>query len=377
MIVKQEIIVIDQTIREGMQHRGLMFSLSERKKILAFQESIGVDVSQIAYPSAHPSEMEIARYLSKECKRRNYKIRVACHGRAIVKDIEIMAGLGIKDFHLHSGVNERMIKRLGVSSVYDSLKHTVEYIKLKCPCGNIKVSLLDIGNTDKTLLKECAQFLAEDLRVDILALPDTSGIISPYIFYETVKYISKVIAKTNTMIAVHCHNDLGMSSANTIMGIIAGARVVEVSAMGIGERNGIGDIFLVGKCLKQEGFSSNLQIENIDTFRDYYEYVNHLYEKKLGDSYLTYNTPFWGEAVRTHVAGTHGCFEYGVNAQADFCINVLCGKNLLKKFLDSNGISYSEVLLKPLVQKVKDESVSLGRSLSKKEVIRLINSTRV
>ncbi len=91
---KQNIIVIDQTIREGMQHRGLMFSLNERKKLLEFQETIGVDVSQVAYPPAHSSEMEIIKLLWEESKGNNYKIRIAGHGRAVVDDIKLMAKLG-------------------------------------------------------------------------------------------------------------------------------------------------------------------------------------------------------------------------------------------------------------------------------------------
>lgn len=371
---KQNIIVIDQTIREGMQHRGLMFSLNERKKILEFQETIGVDVSQVAYPPAHSSEMEIVGLLSEECKNKNYRIRIAGHGRAVIDDIKLMAQLGIKDFHLHSGVNNEMLKRLGISCVYDSLKDTVQFIKNISSNWVVKVSLLDIGNTDRELLKECGRYLAHELGVDVLALPDTSGIMPPNQFHETVSSIAKIISGSDTKIAVHCHNDFGMSTANTLMGVIAGARVIEVSAMGIGERNGIGDIFLAGKLLEQQGFSLNLQVDNLKAFKAYYEYLDSLYQIKLGESLLGYNTPFWGDSIKTHVAGTHGCFEYGIDSEMEYCINVLCGKNLLKKFLESNSIPYKKENLKQLVQLVKDESVALGRSLNKKEIVRLVNS---
>jgi len=115
-----------------------------------------------------------------------------------------------------------------------------------------------------------------------------------------------------------------------------------------------------------------MSLLNVLRNTEFSPFLNYLYKKKLGDSFLGYNTPFWGNATRTHVAGTHGCFGYGLESEMEFYINVLCGKNLLKKYLNSNNVSYKESQLKELVELVKSESVSLGRALNKQEIINLI-----
>jgi len=146
---------------------------------------------------------------------------------------------------------------------------------------------------------------------------------------------------------------------------------VEVSALGIGERNGIGDLFIVGNHLKKQGYSLNLKTENIEMFRSYYEYVDDLCFQKTGIHLLHYNTPFFGDSVHTHVAGTHGLTPFGKRGKEDFFLNVLCGKHLVKKFMKKNGIDFHENDLPEIVSKIKKYSVKKGRCLSVKEIKRL------
>jgi 2-isopropylmalate synthase len=165
---------------------------------------------------------------------------------------------------------------------------------------------------------------------------------------------------------------MGMASANTLMGVAAGASVVELSALGIGERNGIGDLFLVGRHLQEKGFDLNLKTEREDLFREYYEYVDTVYFEQTGLHLLDYRTPFFGEGVRTHVAGTHGATDYGVLKEGDYYLNVLCGKHLVRKFLARHSISCDPSHLPQLVEQVKTASVEVGRSLTPEEVRTLL-----
>jgi len=131
------------------------------------------------------------------------------------------------------------------------------------------VSLLDVGKTEKQLLKKLASFLINDLEVDILTLPDTSGVMMPMHYYDLISDSCKANPHGKTRIGVHCHNDLGMANSNSIMGVLGGASAIEVSAFGIGERNGIGDLFIVGRVLKREGFRIKLNIENVALFKNH------------------------------------------------------------------------------------------------------------
>jgi len=337
-------------------------------KIIQFQEALGVDISQVAYPPAHESETENLVRIASAVREREYKIRIAGLCRSMLEDAKRMVGSGVTDFHLHTAVTQEMLKRQDIGIIFDALKQTVALIRSEVETACINVSILDIGKTEIGILEKCADFLINNLKIDILCLPDTSGIMAPNRLHERILHISRLAANSTTRIGVHCHNDLGMASANTIMGVLAGASFIDVTVLGIGERNGIGDIFIVGKILKDQGYDLNLKTGQIELFQKYYEYVNKLCEKKTGLSVLNYNTPFFGEAIKTHVAGTHGIAEFGVMSEKKYYLNVLCGKHLVRQYLDMHAITCDEKYLKEIVAKIKEKSVQTGRCVTKKEV---------
>ena len=212
----------------------------------------------------------------------------------------------------------------------------------------------------------------DELDVDVLALPDTSGIMAPNLFFDNVKSITRMTKDKRTRIGVHCHNDMGMATANTIMGVAAGASVVQATALGVGERNGIGDIYLVGKCLKDQGYRLNIKTENIDLFKQYYQFINDLCKKKAGMDIMNYNTPVFGDSGKAHVAGTHGIAKYGRATDETYYLNVLCGKHLVKKYLDMNSINYNAERIEEIVSKIKNKSVEMSRAVSKDEVLDIV-----
>jgi 2-isopropylmalate synthase len=369
---ERKITVVDQTLREGMQFRGLVFSLAERKKIVDFQEKLGVDISQAGYPPAHISEVESIKELSNYTKKNNYKIRIAGLCRSVKSDVDFMIQANIRDFHLHSIITPQSLSKRDPGKIFHSLSETIDFIRSEKGSSTIGISLLDVGKTDPTLLKECSVFLSKELSVNIISLPDTSGILSPDIFAQKVKSIYNEIER-DTKLGIHCHNDMGFASANTVMGILNGGDVIEVSALGIGERNGIGDLFVVGKTLKDKGFGINLLTDKLDIFNKYYEYVNEICLRKTGYQLLQYNTPFFGDGMKTHVAGTHGDQNFGHLKEEAFYINLLCGKSLVKKMLTKNNIEFADKDLKRIVQKIKDSSALNERSLSIDEIINIVN----
>ena len=374
-IDKKDILVVDQTIREGMQHRGLMFTYEERMKIIDFQNQLNVDISAAAYPPAHETERDILYKIHKQCIENAYRLKPAGHCRALLDDVKFLIESGIRQFHLHSGISKDLIGKFGEKKIFSNLIDAIEYIRKNSKTPVIEVSLLDVGKTDRPLLKKLASYLINDLEVDILTLPDTSGIMQPMNYYDVVSDICNLNAHGKTQISVHCHNDLGMAVSNTIMGVLAGASVIEVSAFGIGERNGIGDLFIVGKVLNQEGFRSKLDIWNVALFNAYYTYVNELYLNKIGEPILTFNTPFFGASAVSHVAGTHGIGEYGINGRKEetkYYFNVLTGKNNLKKFSKLNGFDIEDDIARASVKEIKDFSAKMQRCLHEDEVITII-----
>ncbi len=349
-----------------------MFSPEERTTILEFQEALGVDITQVGYPPAHTSESECVKNLFAEAKKRAFKIHVTGLCRALAEDVRPMIKSGLNDFHLHTVFTEETLKQRSLDSIYQFLGDTIRLIRSKTLNACIEISLIDVGKTDPNLLKECSAFLINQLKVDIITLPDTSGIMAPNQIVDTVKPIVKLAKGTNTKISVHCHNDMGMASANTIMGVAAGAEVIQVSALGIGERNGLGDIFVVSRSLKEQGYQLNVKTEDIKLFQKYYEYIDDLCWKKSNFRLMNYNTPLFGQSMKTHVAGTHGTGKYGLDSEEDFYLNVLCGRHLVKKYLKLNEITYDKNRIDEIVTRTKNKSVKLNRSLSKEEMLDVV-----
>jgi len=369
---QHEIIICDQTIREGMQYRGVVFTYAERLKILGFQESLGVDISQVAYPPAHKTEREILHRLIHEAAEQKFRIRIAGLGRALMEDVDQMAKAGANEIHVHAVMGNKSTDNLDVNRFVTPLENVIHHVRSTIRDARISVSILDIGRTDPETLGKCVKMLSRDLHVNTITLPDTSGIMAPNLLYDRIRDVVFSVKDSGTKIGVHCHNDMGMATANTVVGAIAGASVVEVTALGIGERNGIGDLFLVGKTLKDQGYRINLAVDKLEQFNKYYSYINQLIRQKTGQDILDYNTPFFGKSMQTHVAGTHGATSYGLDQGELWLLNVLCGKHLVRKFLEKNRIPYPEQLLSKIVDEIKNKSAFWGRCLSKTDVVQII-----
>ena len=362
------LIVIDETLREGMQYQGLMFSADQRTAILDFQEALGIDICQAGYPPAHEQEAQIIQNLAAHARNSGYRIRVAGMGRAVKKDVDCLIQTRVRDFHLHLHIPSDADPAERAGRLKD-LGDLAAYLRGKVANAVISAAMLDIGKSDTRLLEEAVTCCARH-GIDIISLPDTSGIMAPG---QVEQVISHLIPLAGTsLIAVHCHNDMGLASANTICGIQAGGRVIEAAVLGLGERNGIADLFTTLKTLKDQGVPTRVNIDDHETFLAYYQYVDAIVQEQLGRAKLTPDTPFFGSAVRTHVAGTHADGQFGSREETRFYLNSLCGRGLVKKYLAEHHIRVPADLLDTLTRSVKTESIRLNRRLTLEEVKKII-----
>jgi 2-isopropylmalate synthase len=361
----RKILVVDQTLREGMQYQGLVFSLEQRIKILEFQEALGIDICQAGYPSAHPMEADIVAKVAAHAKTNNFRIRTAALGRAYLPDAKILCDTGIDDPHFHLHVKNTVTQE-NLTRLFRDLAATVDMVRDRLPEAVISIAMLDIGKTDLDLLKQSALFVTQKLKIDILSLPDTSGILAPNQLYDSIKNLSDTLPSAK--ISVHCHNDMGMASANSIMGILAGASVLEVACLGIGERNGIGDLFTTAKLLKAQGMAIGVDTDNTKLFQTYYGFLDAIVREQTGHGLIGCSTPVFGEAVKTHVAGTHAGGEFGTLAQEKFYLNLLCGQALVQKYLDHENIVHDKKKLQQITAAVKTQSITRERRLTRDEI---------
>ncbi len=238
------VIIFDTTLRDGEQSPGATLSSAEKLEIARQLSSLGVDVIEAGFPAASPDDLQAVQRIAQEVGTEDGPI-ITGLARAVEKDIRT-AWEGVKfaqkpRIHTFLGTSPEHLEMLRINQE-DGLDRVRKAVTLaKSLCDDVEFSPMDAGRTDmEYLIRVCA--LAVECGATTLNIPDTVGYVTPTEWKETIETL---ISETpgagpgsGVIWSVHCHNDLGMATANTLAGVQAGARQVEVTINGIGERAG-------------------------------------------------------------------------------------------------------------------------------------------
>ncbi|NWG15793.1 MAG: 2-isopropylmalate synthase [Chloroflexi bacterium] len=237
--------VFDTTLRDGEQSPGATLSSAEKLEIARQLARLGVDIIEAGFPAASPDDLAAVQRIAREVGTPDGPV-IAGLARAVESDIRtcwegvkdaakprIHTFLGTSDIHLKYQTG--MTRQQALEAIRKSVTLAREL------CEDVEFSPMDAGRTDPAFLVEvCA--LAVECGATTLNIPDTVGYVTPQ---EWGELIANLIAETpgagrgsGVIWSVHCHNDLGLATANTLAGVMAGARQVEVTINGIGERAG-------------------------------------------------------------------------------------------------------------------------------------------
>lgn len=236
---KQRIIVFDTTLRDGEQSPGASMNQAEKLRIATQLEALGVDVIEAGFPAASIGDFEAVKAIAQTLK----KTQVAALCRAGEEDIR-RGWDAIKDaahprIHTFIATSELHMKYKLQMEADQVLKKAIEAVKLAASfTDNVEFSAEDGSRSDKDFL--CKVFEAViDAGATTINLPDTVGYAIPEEFAQLVKYVMENTPNIDkAVLSVHCHNDLGLATSNTLAAITSGARQVEVTINGIGERAG-------------------------------------------------------------------------------------------------------------------------------------------
>ena len=236
---KNRIIIFDTTLRDGEQSPGVSLNMEEKLQIGRQLQKLGVDVLEAGFPVASPGDFEGVKRLSEELQ----DIQVAALSRANKKDIDV-AWEAIK-----GGANPRIHTFIATSDIHmkyklkktrdQVLEMAVEAVKYASHyTSNVEFSAEDATRSDLDFL--CKVFGAViEAGATTLNFPDTVGYAIPWDFARMIKYVMEHTPNIDkAILSVHCHNDLGLATANALAAISAGARQVECTINGIGERAG-------------------------------------------------------------------------------------------------------------------------------------------
>lgn len=234
-----KVIIFDTTLRDGEQVPGCQLNTIEKIEVAQALEALGVDVIEAGFPISSPGDFKSVVEISKAVSN-----PVICAlTRAIKKDIEVAAealqyakkkrihtGIGVSDWHIKYKIKttpEEILKRAA-----DAVKYARKF------SDDVEFYAEDAGRSENAFLARVIEAVIK-AGATVVNIPDTTGYCLPEEYGQKIKYLKDNVANIDkATISTHCHNDLGMATANTIMGVLNGARQVEVTINGIGERAG-------------------------------------------------------------------------------------------------------------------------------------------
>lgn len=264
------VVVFDTTLRDGEQSPGVSMSVEDKVEIAKQLEKFGVDVIEAGFAFASPADFEAIRKISQVVKNST----ICSLARATKKDIdfayEAIKNANKKRIHTFIATSDIHLKyklKKTQDEVIEMIKYSVSYAKTKC--NDIEWSAEDATRTEIGFLIKCVK-TAIQAGATTINLPDTVGYCYPQeyqkMFEKVIKKVSKEIDISNVIFSTHCHNDLGMATANAISGAMGGARQIECCINGIGERAGntaTEEIVMAFKVRKDLGFDTRIDTKQI------------------------------------------------------------------------------------------------------------------
>lgn len=264
----EKLFIFDTTLRDGEQVPGCQLNTVEKIQVAKALESLGVDVIEAGFPISSPGDFNSVVEISKAVTWPT----ICALTRGVMKDIDVAAeslqyakkkrihtGIGTSELHIKHKFNstqEEILERAVAATKY--AKKYVEDVEFYCE---------DAGRTDNEYLARVVEAVIK-AGATVVNIPDTTGYCLPWQYGEKINYLFEHVKGIhNAIISTHCHNDLGMATANTISGVQNGARQVEVTINGIGERAGNTSLEEVAMILKSHS-SLNLQTQ-INTTKIY------------------------------------------------------------------------------------------------------------
>ena len=235
----KQVLFFDTTLRDGEQSPGVRLSLDEKLEIGHALVDLGVDIIEAGFPISSPGDFESVNTLARELKG----VTICGLTRAREKDIDVAAealqpassrrihtGLGVSENHLQHKL--RMTREQALEVGVNAVKHARKYT------DNIEYFMEDSGRADRDYVYKVVESVIT-AGATTINVPDTTGYTYPGEYRELISgIITNVPNSDKAVFSCHCHNDLGMATANTLAGVLGGARQVEVTVNGIGERAG-------------------------------------------------------------------------------------------------------------------------------------------
>ncbi len=364
---KEKLYIFDTTLRDGEQTPGVNLTVDEKVQIAKQLERLGVDVIEAGFAISSPADFEAIRRISEQVK----KSEVCSLSRAKEEDIraawEAIKAAEKPRIHTFIATSDIHLKYKLKISRDEALKRAVWAVKFakQISEGRAKVefSAEDAARTDLSYLYEVLEAVIE-AGADVVNIPDTVGYEIPDEWHEKIKSIMENVKGIDKVIvSVHCHNDLGLAVANSLMAVKAGARQVECTINGIGERagNAAMEEIVMAVRVRSDQFPVYTDIDTRQIYR-----TSQLVSRLTGVM-ISRTKPIVGENAFAHESGIH---QHGVLSKREtyeimkpediglkeskIVLGKHSGRHAFKKKLQEMGIELSEQQLEEAFRKFKE-----------------------
>lgn len=284
-----KIFITDTTLREGIQSKNLELSFDEKKVLFFLLASAGIEEIEAGVPAHSKEEREYIRSLVET----QFGNKVIAWNRANIKDVELSLYCGVKKVEIAFPISDIMIQ--------DKLRKDRNYIlklaEIVIPYAKerglyVSVGFEDVSRAEESFVYSFAKHV-KDLGADRVRLSDTVGVLNPLQTQILIKNISSIID-----VEVHFHNDFGMATANSVTASLCGAKFINTSLLGLGERCGITPTEHVVFYLELiKGIDTGVNIKSL------YDIIQYLVEKK--GLQVDFNKPIVGENAFVSKSSIH------------------------------------------------------------------------
>ena len=253
--MSQKLYIFDTTLRDGEQVPGCQLNTTEKIEVAKLLEELGVDIIEAGFPISSPGDFNSVREISKAVSAPT----ICALTRAVKKDIDVAAdalklakhkrihtGIGVSPQHIYDKLRSTPEKI--IESAVEAVKYAKKYVE------DVEFYAEDAGRADVEYLA-CVVEAVIAAGATVVNIPDTTGYCFPEEYGAKIKYLVDHVKNVDrAILSTHCHNDLGMATANTLAGVLNGARQAEVTINGIGERAGntsLEEVVMALRCHKE------------------------------------------------------------------------------------------------------------------------------
>lgn len=265
--MSDKLFIFDTTLRDGEQVPGCQLNTIEKIEVAKTLEALGVDVIEAGFPVSSPGDFQSVVEIAKAVSNPT----ICALTRAVEKDIDVAAealkfakrgrihtGIGTSPYHIKSKLNSNPDEIL--ERAVRAVKYAKRYVE------DVEFYAEDAGRSDNEYLARVVEAVIA-AGATVINIPDTTGYCLPSEYGAKIKYLMENVSNVHkAILSTHCHNDLGMATANSLSGVINGARQVEVTINGIGERAGntsLEEVVMAVKTHHDLPFLTNIKSQEI------------------------------------------------------------------------------------------------------------------